>query len=712
MDMHLSPDGNDRWSGLLPEPSADGTDGPLATFAGVRDRLRLLRGRLYNPRWGRADAWLDGPLTVHVRGGVYPVREPIVFGPDDSYPITFRACAGERPIVDGGTRITAWETTTVNGRSAWVADLAEVRAGSWYFRELFVDGQRAPRPRWPRQGLCRMESAPGMPERAGWGEGGYTRFVAAPGDLDRFSDWRDVEVVYVHFWIEERSPIVDFCPQTRLVTMARPSRAPLVGTHGSQLADYYLDNVREALSEPGEWYLERSAGKLYYLPKDGQIPETTEVWAPRCLQLLALCGDPDARRPVAHIRFEGITFRHTDWRHPDEAETRLYGSWRLGPTGPDDRSFGKRHSRGHHAAASQAACDIPGVIALEGARCCALHDCTVEHVGWYAVDIGDGCEQIDVAHCTLRDLGAGGVKINGAAARDPDVARRRTGCCRIADNEIVAGGRVFHSAVGVLSMNAFQMEIVHNHIHDLYYTGVSCGWEWGYQENVSRDNLIGWNHIHDIGQGLLSDMGGIYTLGVQPGTVLRNNLIHDIRSAHYGGWCIYPDEGSSHLLIEHNVCYDADRNAFHQHYGRENVIRNNVFAFGGEAVCTYSVREPHRGFSFLRNILVTQGKPIWNRVRVDAGGSLAEERQRLLCDLNLVFDTAGQEPTVEGGGRSLGFRAWQQAGLDTHSICADARFADLAHRDLRLLPDSPAWALGFEPIDLSQVGPRPKAPGC
>jgi hypothetical protein len=351
------------------------------------------------------------------------------------------------------------------------------------------------------------------------------------------------------------------------------------------------------------------------------------------------------------------------------------------------------------------------VIAVEGARCCALVDCTVEHVGWYGVDIGDGCEHVEVAHSRLRDLGAGGVKINGAAARDADVALRRTCRCRIADNQIAAGGRVFHSAVGVLSMNASQIEIVHNHIHDLYYTGVSCGWEWGYQESVSHDNLIGWNHIHDIGQGLLSDMGGIYTLGVQPGTVLRNNLIHDIRSAHYGGWCIYPDEGSSHLLIEHNVCYDADRNAFHQHYGRENVIRNNIFAFGGEAVCTYSVHEPHRGFSFLCNILVTDGKPLWNRVRRDAAGGLAVERERLLCDLNLVFDAGGQIPVVEGGGQSSSFGDWQQAGLDVHSACADPCFVDLPGRDFALLPASPAFALGFAPIDLSRVGPRFPSPG-
>jgi hypothetical protein len=706
MDLYISPEGKDSWSGLLSAPAADGSDGPLASFTGARDRLRQLKNGTYNPRWGTVDERLDGPVTVHVHGGVYPIAAPMTFGPEDSYPVTFRACEGEQPIVDGGVRITDWTTGEVNGHPCWIADLPEVKAGNWNFRQLFVSDRRASRPRLPKAGLMRMEEAPDMPPSAGWGIGGYTRFVAAEGDVESFRNLNEVEVVYLHFWIEERSPILSFDPDSRMVTMTRPSRAPLVGSHGSQLADYYLDNLFEALSEPGEWYLDRGEGKLYYLPREGETPEETEVWAPRCLQLLAIIGDPDQNRLAEHIRFEGITFRHTDWRHPDEVDEPTFGSWRVKPGYPGDRSFGKRHARAGQAAAAQAACDIPGVITFEGARHCAIERCTVEQVGWYGIDIGDGCQNIQIVGNAIRDLGAGGVKINGAAASDPDVARRRTGLCQIADNEISAAGRIFHSGVGVLSMNAFQMAIVHNHIHDLFYTGVSCGWEWGYHPNVSRDNLIAWNHIHDIGQGLLSDMGGIYTLGVQPGTVLRGNLIHDVHSAHYGGWCIYPDEGSSHILIEHNICYDADRNAFHQHYGRENVIRNNIFAFGGEAVCTYSRKEPHRGFTFMRNILVTSGLPLWNRAQSEDNGSLAPEKERILCDLNLFFDTDAAEPTIESRDKTFTLAAWREAGLDLHSLVADPGFADLEKRDFSLAADSQAFTLGFEPIDLSQVGPR------
>ncbi|MBT4501906.1 MAG: hypothetical protein HOC74_29510, partial [Gemmatimonadetes bacterium] len=316
MNLHISPQGKDGWSGLLSAPAADGSDGPLASFTGARDRLRRLKSGTYNPRWGAVEERLDGPVTVHVHGGVYAIAAPMAFGPEDSYPVTFRACDGEQPIVDGGVRIEDWTEGEVNGHPCWVADLPEVKAGDWNFRQLFVNGRRASRPRLPKAGLMRMEEAPDMPLPAGWGSGGYTRFVAAEGDVESFRNLNEVEVVYLHFWIEERSPILSFDPDSRLVTMSRPSRAPLVGSHGTQLADYYLDNLFEALSEPGEWYLDRGEGKLYYLPREGETLEETEVWAPRCLQLLAVVGDPEQNRFAEHIRFEGITFRHADWRHP------------------------------------------------------------------------------------------------------------------------------------------------------------------------------------------------------------------------------------------------------------------------------------------------------------------------------------------------------------------------------------------------------------
>lgn len=697
MNIFVAPNGNDRWSGFFAHPTADKKDGPLATLPGVQARLvALIQGRSYHPDQLPVNAMPTGPITVHLRGGVYALEKPVVLGPQHSWPITFRAYRGEKPVIRGSRRITEWQPGAVNGKAAWVADLPEVAEGKWEFRELFVNGRRAERPRLPAQGFYRMKEVPGAVLPAGWESKHFERFVCQPGEVRCFKNLTDVEVVYVHFWIEERSRIAAFDARSNLVTMDRPSATNLVGTFGSQLADYYLENIVEALREPGQWYLDRPAGKLYYLPRPGENLKSIEICAPSCLQLIGLVGQPEENRFVEHIRFESLTFTQTDWRHPDVSD----GATFLG-TGGGQKTHSRRHGRGRLAAANQAACDVPGVIYFEGARHCAVKNCVIANVGWYGVEIGDGCRDIQVVGNTLRQLGAGGVKLNGAAASDPQVKARGTGRHRVSDNTISQGGRVFHSAVGVLAMNAFEVAICHNHIFDLFYTGISCGWEWGYQENVSRDNLIAFNHIHDLGHKVLSDMGGIYTLGVQPGTVIRNNLIHDITSAHYGGWCIYPDEGSSHLVIENNVCYDADRQPFHQHYGRENIVRNNIWVVGGDAVALYSRNEPHVGCTWTRNIMVSRGKPVFQ-----SWFPPADEAHRILADCNLYFDTAGK-PYFEMKKKKYSFQQWQALGRDRHSIVADPKFKNLAKRDLTLAKDSPAFKLGFRAIDMSSVGPRP-----
>lgn len=681
-DLFLSPAGSDQWTGRLAEPNADKTDGPLATLAAAQ---RLLRQR-------KADAGgkLPRQVTVWLRGGAYGLAEPLTFTADDSGPITFAAYPGETPVLDGGVPIAGWKEEQVHGQRAWVADLPDVRAG-WTFRCLYVNGQRRHQPRAPRQGFFIMQDVPGLKLPADWANGPrqQSAFIARPGDFGAFRNLTDVEMVVVHWWIEERFPVVAYDPATRLVTLGRTSRGPLADDRQQTYARYYLNNVWEQLKEPGQWYLDRPAGKLYYLPLPGEDPRTTQVVAPRALQLLKLVGEPDANRWVQTISFRGITFAHTDWRHPGEDGAAV-----------SVNSASARYGRGNDAAASQAACDVPGVVYLEGARNCAFEDCTVRNTGWYGVEMADGCTNNRVVGCTLRDLGAGGVKLNGSDAAGPRL--RRTGDNVITDNEIVAGGRVFHSAVGVLAMHTFGNTIAHNHIHDLYYTGISVGWVWGYRESVARDNRVEKNHIHRIGQGLLSDMGGIYTLGVQPGTVIRGNLVHDVQKLNYGGWCIYPDEGSSHILIENNICYDTNGEIFHQHYGRENIVRNNIFAFGGDAIVAHSRADDHLGFTLERNILVTRGAPIFK-----AGYGNTVQRRNHLADLNLLWDVEDQPLAFVDSKTKLDFRQWQKLGQDGYSIVADPKFRDLAGRDFALGPDSPAFAVGFQAIDVSDIGPRP-----
>jgi parallel beta-helix repeat protein len=201
--------------------------------------------------------------------------------------------------------------------------------------------------------------------------------------------------------------------------------------------------------------------------------------------------------------------------------------------------------------------------------------------------------------------------------------------------------------------------------------------------------------VHHIGQGMLSDMGGIYTLGVQPGTVIRNNVFHDIEkySGGYGGWGIYTDEGSSGILVENNLVYRTSTAGFHQHYGRENIVRNNIFAWGREAQIMRTREEDHRSFTFERNIV------LWNQG--DLLGSNWSNNQYLF-DHNLYFD-ARQKPLRF---KDWSWDEWQKRGQDVHSMVADPRFADAANGNFALKSGSPAAQIGFALLNLSQVGPR------
>jgi len=390
---------------------------------------------------------------------------------------------------------------------------------------------------------------------------------------------------------------------------------------------------------------------------------------------------------VEHIRFEGVSFCYGAWVQPSVREYFKKDAFLQAQAGRQEKDF---------AESPQAASHIPGCLSLTGARHIQFKHCRVEHVGWYAVEIGEGCHGNQLLGCTLRDLGAGGVKINGGTAEDP--LWRRTTATTIADCTICDGGRMTMSAVGILSMHSAWNRFIHNHIHDFFYSGISCGWIWGYAPSSSHHNEIAWNHIHHLGKAQLSDMGGIYTLGEQPGTAIRCNYIHDIVKSNYGGWGVYLDEGSSHIVVERNICVNLSSQGFHQHYGKENIIRNNVFALGREAQLAITRPEDHVSINLEKNIFLSDGKPIFN-----AGVADMKSTAHIRSDLNLFCDRAG-DPIFSPN--EPDWRDWQKAGLDQHSVFADPLMTGLETGCLVFAPDTPAQSLGFEPFSLEDAGPR------
>jgi hypothetical protein len=279
----------------------------------------------------------------------------------------------------------------------------------------------------------------------------------------------------------------------------------------------------------------------------------------------------------------------------------------------------------------------------------------------------------------------------------------------ITDNEIHHTGEVYHSGVGVMVGYEEFTEVSHNHIHHTRYSAMSVGWTWGYARTIGYCNRIEYNHIHDIGQEWLSDMGGIYMLGISPGTVVRNNLVYDVTSYKYGGFGIYTDEGSSHVMIENNIAYRISTGSpFFQHYGRENIIRNNIWAYSRDQMMFRMRDEEHISYYFEHNIVLWDDDTPWTGGQIWMDWITPNRWGNAWADSNFVMDYNiywnPSQPNFTFG--KWTFEKWKARGHDVHSLVTDPMFEDPKNGNFALLPGSPALKLGFNPIDMSCVGPR------
>jgi parallel beta-helix repeat protein len=606
-------------------------DGPIHTLAAARDRAREVRA-----------AGATGPITVKLHGGAYFLSETLVLGPEDSDTI-WEAWPGERPVISGGRVIAGWK----KGKGAlWVAD-----ATGPYFRQLFIGGRRAQRARTPNYGYYRIDG-PSSQDKP---------FLLRFRGNDIRQEWAgrgDVEVIALLAWADLRMPIAAVDEAAHIATLASDPRA----SNKEVDARYYIENAPDALDAPGEWYLDKAANTVSYWPLPGENLAAEEAIAPAIAQLVRIEGKPEEGRMVQNVIFRGLTFAHADWT--------------MGPKGFAD---------------TQAAMPAPAAFEAVGATGAKIEKCLFTNLGGYAVWFSRGSKRNQVVANEMFGLGGGGVKLGDASQYPHDADQNYENL--IADNHIHDLGLVYSSAVGIWVLQSGRNQIIYNHVHDLSYSAISVGWTWGYGPNQSNSNLIAYNHLHHIGNDLLSDMGGIYTLGVQPGTIIRNNLIHDVTSFTYGGWGIYPDEGSSGMTIENNIVYNCKSAGFHQHYGRENLVRNNIFAFNRENQLMRTRMEPHVSFTMESNIILfAQGRLL--------GGNWAGDTFKM--NRNVYWDLRG--PEFRFGGKS--FDEWKRDGQDADSVVADPLFVNAANYDFRLSPNSPALGLGFHPIDVSHVGPR------
>lgn len=647
--LHVAPGGSDD--------SPGSEDAPFATLARARDEIRALKRRSGLP---------DDGVRVIIHDGHHRLEEPLLLGPEDSgsagAPVVYAAAPGASPVISGGRPITGL-TRQADGSFATIISGARDRA--WVFRQLFINGRRYIPARSPNEG--QFHGLSGVPIEDGEGTA-RDRFVFRPGDLQAWPNIGDVEIMMYYSWNAGSFPLASVDEQTHIAVLGGPAAWSLPKP-GMSTAPYLVFNHPGACDAPGEWQLDRATGELRVIPFGDDDLANAEVIAPAIERLVVAEGSADDGRFVEHLRFEGLSFQHAAWVLPPEGYS-----------------------------VPQAASTLGAALELHAARNCALVDCEIAHVGRYGVFIGQDCSGnlIERAHC--HDLGAGGVKI-GTPDR-PQEFERLPHHNTVDNCFIHNGGHIHPGATGIFVAIARNTTITHNEISDLRYTGISLGWNWAIAYNGTRENLVEHNHVHDV-MRVLDDGGGIYSLGLTPGSAIRGNHIHDVGAARDVGHGIYLDGGSAGVLAEDNLCHNCGAGGIRQQHGSSALtVLNNISAFNRFGLGIDSERTN----IFQYNIVLMEGQqtpfrpvPEW-------------KSYNKIIDYNVYWHTSGEPPkflgfTWDEWREKTGIEdIWYTPRMDAHSRFADPLFVDAGARDFRLQPDSPALAVGFRPFDLDAPG--------
>jgi hypothetical protein len=683
IEFFVAPDGSDGNPGTKSKP--------FASLDGARDAVRSMIAR-----------GLDENVTIWLRGGTYALSETFVIGLEDSAPagrsITYAAYGSEKPVITSGKRIAGWKKLKqapeglpeIARSKVWVADLPEAKGDAWRFRTLF-DGKKMLRRARSEAFAPTDESATKFTR---WNN--LTTFHFPEGKMKNWSNMEDVEIWIRpnNKWLINYLGLASVDEENLLVTTSVPATYNMNRSGGPR--NMWVENVIDALDEPGEWVLNTREGRLYYWPNNGAPSDN--ISAPRLRELIRVEGrnvyDLDGDVPVRGIHFRGLTLTCGDrdvWTNADKGIQHDWEMW--------DKDN--------------------ALLRFRGAEDCSVTNCDIGDTGSGGVRIDRYGQNIRVEGNNIHDLGGTGVLLCGYGPGKKDVNKNNL----ISNNNIQSGGRLWLHNPGVFIWQSGENKVLNNRIHDFAYNalvlsgvrpryhGITDPVKWTVEgaipadlrENMgtirrdecgspktaeealrfshARNNLIQDNELHDVMQ-ILDDGNAIYLSCAGMGNVIRRNFVYNNPRASHGQ--LRFDDDQEHATIEKNIIFANGSGIALKH---NNLILNNIIVDGTVVV----KKETQPGSRVERNIFY----------RTDDKSPFYRDTAKLVQRANANFNL------FHGGDETAGKKALsnlRKNEIEKDGKYADPMFADFKKFDFRLKPDSPALKMGIESIDAEKIG--------
>ena len=553
-EIWISPKGSDFNDGTRQSPKAT-----------LTSALRQAR------EWRRTeDNRIQGGITIYMEGGTYAFHEPVFIRPEDSgtkeSPTIIRSVGDEKVILSGGISINGWKK---QGK-VWVADVPVFNGRPLDFRQLWVNGKKAVRAR-DVEDFEKMNRICSVDEK---NEILYVPAVSIRRLIDNKGNLKAkyAEMVLHQMWcvanlrirsveVQGDSAAIRFHQPESRIQFEHLWPRPMVTTDGHNSA-FYLTNARELQDVPGEWYHDMDARKVYYYPREGEKMQEAEVIVPAVETLVRVEGTVD--RPVCHIRFEKITFSYTTWMRPSEkghvplqAGMYLTDGYRIDPK--------MQRNYLNHPLDNQGWLGRPAAaVRVVAAKQIDFERCRFEHLGSTGLDYEEAVQGGVVRGCLFRDIAGNGLLVGSfsPAAHETHLpynpADRREVCTQQQINNcyFTEIGNEDWGCLAIAAGYVGDVNIEHNEISEVPYSGISLGWGWTQTVNCMRNNRVHANLIHHYAKHMY-DVAGIYTLGSQPKSYVTENCVHSIYKPGYvhdpNHWFyLYTDEGSSFITVRDN----------------------------------------------------------------------------------------------------------------------------------------------------------------